>query len=193
MTIFFNFFQKSNSIKNLKNNIDKSLLLIYNNLRCLNKAAEQNKMQKWRNWQTRTVQVRVVVIPCGFDSHLLQAENRNFQYGDSCFYVHFSAADRPSTRQSGTAGTSGPSPVLLRPSGRPPFLPLLPIFVPRLPLRPSFYESRQLPPIPHPVQEHRDMWFCAQSMWGQVSPVPAFPVGFSAVLTSVWRHARSSP
>ena len=35
-------------------------------------------MQKWRNWQTRTVQVRVVVIPCGFDSHLLQAENRNF-------------------------------------------------------------------------------------------------------------------
>ena len=84
-------------------------------------------------------------------------------------------------------------PVLLRPSGRPPFLPLLPIFVPHLPLRPSFYESRLLPPIPHPVQEHRDMWFCAQSMWGQVSPVPAFPVGFSAVLTSVWRHARSSP
>ena len=110
MTNFFNFFQKSNSIKNLKNNIDKSLLLIYNNLRCLNKAAEQNKMQKWRNWQTRTVQVRVVVIPCGFDSHLLQAENRNFQYGDSCFYVHFSAADRLGTRQSGTAGTSGPSP-----------------------------------------------------------------------------------
>ena len=67
-------------------------------------------MQKWRNWQTRTVQVRVVAIPCGFDSHLLQAENRNFQYGDSCFYVHFSAADRPGTRQSGTAGTSGPSP-----------------------------------------------------------------------------------
>ena len=28
-------------------------------------------MQKWRNWQTRTVQVRVVAIPCGFDSHLL--------------------------------------------------------------------------------------------------------------------------
>ena len=71
LTNFFNFFQKSNLIKNLKNNIDKSLLLIYNNLRCLNKAAEQNKMQKWRNWQTRTVQVRVVVIPCGFDSHLL--------------------------------------------------------------------------------------------------------------------------
>ena len=76
-------------------------------------------------------------------------------------------------------------PVLLRPSGRPPFLPLFPIFVPRLPLRPSFYESQLPPPIPHPVQEHRDMWFCAQSMWGQVSPVPAFPVGFSAVLTSV--------
>ena len=28
-------------------------------------------LQKWRNWQTRTVQVRVVAIPCGFDSHLL--------------------------------------------------------------------------------------------------------------------------
>ena len=107
MTNFFNFFQKSNLIKNLKNNIDKSLLLIYNNLRCLNKAAEQNKMQKWRNWQTRTVQVRVVVIPCGFDSHLLQAENRNFQYGDSCFYVHFSAADRPGTRQSFSGPAAG--------------------------------------------------------------------------------------
>ena len=109
--------------------------------------------QEWRNWQTRTVQVRVVVIPCGFDSHLLQAENRNFQYGDSCFYVHFFCS-RPARHQT----------VLLRPSGRPPFLPLLPIFVPRLPLRPSFYESRLPPPIPHPVQEHRDMWFCAQSM-----------------------------
>ena len=99
LTNFFNFFQKSNSIKNLKNNIDKSLLLIYNNFRCLNKAAEQNKMQKWRNWQTRTVQVRVVVIPCGFDSHLLQAENRNFQYGDSCFYVHFFCS-RPARHQT---------------------------------------------------------------------------------------------
>ena len=48
------------------------MFLIYNNFRCLSKAAVQNKMQKWRNWQTRTVQVRVVVIPCGFDSHLLQ-------------------------------------------------------------------------------------------------------------------------
>ena len=32
---------------------------------------KDTKMQKWRNWQTRTVQVRVVAIPCGFDSHLL--------------------------------------------------------------------------------------------------------------------------
>ena len=76
----------------------------------VSKACRTDDSQKWRNWQTRTVQVRVVAIPCGFDSHLLQAENRNFQYGDSCFYVHFSAADRPGTRQSGTAGTSGPSP-----------------------------------------------------------------------------------
>ena len=38
-------------------------------------------MQKWRNWQTRTVQVRVVAIPWGFDSLLLhdrreKAENK---------------------------------------------------------------------------------------------------------------------
>ena len=32
---------------------------------------ESDLLQKWRNWQTRTVQVRVVAIPCGFDSHLL--------------------------------------------------------------------------------------------------------------------------
>ena len=35
--------------------------------------------QKWRNWQTRTVQVRVVAIPCGFDSHLLhESEEQKF-------------------------------------------------------------------------------------------------------------------
>ena len=34
-------------------------------------ACESSVTQKWRNRQTRTVQVRVVVIPCGFDSHLL--------------------------------------------------------------------------------------------------------------------------
>ena len=33
-------------------------------------------LQKWRNWQTRTVQVRVVAIPCGFDSHLLHQRKR---------------------------------------------------------------------------------------------------------------------
>ena len=33
-------------------------------------------LQKWRNWQTRTVQVRVVAIPCGFDSHLLHQWKR---------------------------------------------------------------------------------------------------------------------
>ena len=62
-------------------------------------ACESSVTQKWRNWQTRTVQVRVVVIPCGFDSHLLQAENRNFQYGDSCFYVHFFCS-RPARHQT---------------------------------------------------------------------------------------------
>ena len=43
-------------------------------------------MQKWRNWQTRTVQVRVVVIPWGFDSLLLQDLNRSLETG-SCFFV----------------------------------------------------------------------------------------------------------
>ena len=28
-------------------------------------------MRKWRNWQTRRLQVPVVAIPCGFKSHLL--------------------------------------------------------------------------------------------------------------------------
>ena len=46
-----------------------------------------------------THKIRVVVIPCGFDSHLLQAENRNFQYGDSCFYVHFFCS-RPARHQT---------------------------------------------------------------------------------------------
>ena len=31
------------------------------------------EMQKWRNWQTRTVQVRMVAILCGFKSHLPQS------------------------------------------------------------------------------------------------------------------------
>ena len=93
-------------------------------------------MQKWRNWQTRTVQVRVVVIPCGFDSHLLQAESRNFHDGDSFFCLsHF-------PRQTGPAADSPAPPV---PPDR------------RLQVSPP-------PPIPHPVQEHTGMWFCAQSM-----------------------------
>ena len=40
----------------------------YNNFRRQQAAA---KMQKWRNWQTRTVQVRVVAIPWEFKSLLL--------------------------------------------------------------------------------------------------------------------------
>ena len=39
--------------------------------------------QKWRNWQTRTVQVRVVEIPCGFDSHLLHV------WGKPCIYAEY--------------------------------------------------------------------------------------------------------
>ena len=42
-------------------------------------------LQKWRNWQTRTVQVRVVAIPCGFNSHLLH--HREFGKCRTLFYV----------------------------------------------------------------------------------------------------------
>ena len=37
--------------------------------------------QKWRNWQTRTVQVRVVAIPCGFKSHLLHKKPKSKDFG----------------------------------------------------------------------------------------------------------------
>lgn len=43
-------------VKNPLTKIDSSFILIY-------VACESGKLQKWRNWQTRTVQVRVVVIP----------------------------------------------------------------------------------------------------------------------------------
>ncbi len=33
--------------------------------------------QKWRNWQTRRLQVPVVAISCGFKSHLLHIRARN--------------------------------------------------------------------------------------------------------------------
>ena len=32
-------------------------------------------MRKWRNWQTRRLQVPVVAISCGFKSHLLHRES----------------------------------------------------------------------------------------------------------------------
>ena len=44
-------------------------------------------MQKWRNWQTRTVQVRVVAIPCGFDSHLLQEKKESCFHRKTAFFV----------------------------------------------------------------------------------------------------------
>ena len=33
-------------------------------------CCSKNKMRKWRNWQTRRLQVPVVAIPCGFKSRL---------------------------------------------------------------------------------------------------------------------------
>ena len=51
-------------VKNPLTKTDSSIIIPY-------VACESSVTQKWRNWQTRTVQVRVVVIPCGFDSHLL--------------------------------------------------------------------------------------------------------------------------
>ncbi len=34
-------------------------------------SKSSNNTQKWRNWQTRRLQVPVVAISCGFKSHLL--------------------------------------------------------------------------------------------------------------------------
>ena len=103
--IFSKFFKKM---------VDKWIFIPYNDKRACETGSHENGSQKWRNWQTRTVQVRVVAIPCGFDSHLLQAESRNFHDGDSCFsFIPFPAADRPGGRQTGAS--------------RPPRLRLFPI------------------------------------------------------------------
>ena len=40
---------------------------------CLRDSTEKfirTEMRKWRNWQTRRLQVPVVAIPCGFKSRL---------------------------------------------------------------------------------------------------------------------------
>ena len=66
MYVYVRLWRKSG--KNLKKSIDfrKKCVIIMNvregDLRRTAKV-KQNKMQKWRNWQTRTVQVRVVEIP----------------------------------------------------------------------------------------------------------------------------------
>ena len=67
--------------------------------------------QKWRNWQTRTVQVRVVVIPCGFDSHLLQAEEKLFDRRRSeSFFSRVKRFCRISRSLSGAGGIPGEFP-----------------------------------------------------------------------------------
>ena len=43
-------------------------------------------MQKWRNWQTRTVQVRVVAIPWGFKSLLLHDNRRQLFDKKGCLF-----------------------------------------------------------------------------------------------------------
>ena len=64
---FFKFFQKIFLLEKLQKQVDKTTALYYNSFVKL-----IDGLQKWRNWQTRTVQVRMVAILCGFKSHLLQ-------------------------------------------------------------------------------------------------------------------------
>ena len=45
--------------------LDRFAIILYNSI-C---------SQKWRNWQTRRLQVPVVAISCGFKSHLLHSQN----------------------------------------------------------------------------------------------------------------------
>ena len=70
---FLNFLKKY-FFSNIQKTVDKSIPLYYN-ISC-QWDTSSDEMQKWRNWQTRTVQVRVVVIPWGFDSLLLQEMSR---------------------------------------------------------------------------------------------------------------------
>ena len=69
---FLRFFYKKYFSINSKNSVDKFVPLYYNS------SCQWNidGLQKWRNWQTRTVQVRMVAILCGFKSHLLHDEER---------------------------------------------------------------------------------------------------------------------
>ena len=63
------FFQKSakffgKSFQNFsKKMVDKWIFIPYNDKRACETGSHENGSQKWRNWQTRTVQVRVVAIP----------------------------------------------------------------------------------------------------------------------------------
>ena len=50
----------------------------------------QIDMQKWRNWQTRRLQVPVAAMSCGFKSHLLHLQSRKIgiRFSGSYFFLH---------------------------------------------------------------------------------------------------------
>ena len=52
-------------------------------------SARASNTQKWRNWQTRRLQVPVVAISCGFKSHLLHynAKQTRFQMEAGLFFL----------------------------------------------------------------------------------------------------------
>ena len=43
-------------------------------------SARASNTQKWRNWQTRRLQVPVVAISCGFKSHLLHYKMKQTRF-----------------------------------------------------------------------------------------------------------------
>ena len=74
----------------------------------------QNKMRKWRNWQTRRLQVPVVAIPCGFKSRLphsfficncsepsrFSCKSVNHACMNEHFYMEIYSADTPHRRNA---------------------------------------------------------------------------------------------
>ena len=79
---FFKFFQKIFLLEKLQKQVDKTTALYYNSF-----VELIDGLQKWRNWQTRTVQVRMVAILCGFKSHLLHVK-REVELSTSLFYFY---------------------------------------------------------------------------------------------------------
>ena len=64
-------------------------------------------MRSWRNWQTRTVQVRVVEIPCGFDSHLLHSRETHDEMHVSFLFSKPFRARRAGVRKASNSSRAG--------------------------------------------------------------------------------------